>query len=155
MPQSHQEPFWSTAMKLLPANSHLMEAVAEYLYMRIQKNPQLSVAEWEDCIQELLSEFCVKNPDGTEFNSNNTNKRKGRSTIARKLTGKSKPIIYAQGLAYYFIVATRRKWNHVYFTKEQDVEYTHNMSFYQNPYWHAMVNDPEIRKVLEAELNGQ
>ena len=151
MPQSHQEPFWSTAMKLLPANSHLMEAVAEYLYMRIQKNPQLSVAEWEDCIQELLSEFCVSlilSPLIFPFIIL-------RSTIARKLTGKSKPIIYAQGLAYYFIVATRRKWNHVYFTKEQDVEYTHNMSFYQNPYWHAMVNDPEIRKVLEAELNGQ
>lgn len=155
MPQSHQEPFWSIAMKLLPANSHLMEAVSEYLYMRIQKNPQLSVAEWEDCIQELLNEFCVKNPDGTEFNSQTNQKQKSKSRLARSLVANSKPALYAQDLAYYFIVATRRKWNHVYFTKEQDWEYTDNISFYQDPYWQRMVNDPEIRKQLEAELNGK
>ena len=152
MPQSHQEPFWSIAMKLLPANSHLMQAVAEYLYMRIQKNPQLSVAEWEDCLNELIQAFVVP----LKMSDMRTRVRQQRTQKnAPKVDNKPRLSIPPQELAYYFIVATRRKWNHVYFTKEQDIEYTHNISFYQNPYWHDMVNNPEIRKVLEAQLNGK
>lgn len=148
MPQSHQEPFWSIAMKLLPADSHLMEAVSEYLYMRIQKNPQLSVADWEACLKELIQAFVVpvKASDIRLI---------ARQKKAQKTDNKPKLSIQTQDLTYYFIVATRRKWNHVYFTKEQDMEYSNNINFYQDIYWQRLINDPETRKMLEDELNGK
>lgn len=148
MPQSHQEPFWSIAMKLLPADSHLMEAVSEYLYMRIQKNPQLSVADWEACLNELIRAFVVpvKASDIRLI---------ARQKKAQKTDNKPKLSIQTQDLTYYFIVATRRKWNHVYFTKEQDLEYSNNINFYQDIYWQRLINDPETRKMLEDELNGK
>lgn len=141
MPESHQEPYWSHAITKLPKDSVLMQRVSEYLYMRLFKNPKLSIGEWDECIDELVNVFDLQ-----------TNTKKGKKdTKVRKLVTKQK--VTVDELCYFFQVATSRKWNHVYFTKEQDRMYD-NMSFYQDPYWQKLINDVEKRKILEEELNG-
>jgi hypothetical protein len=106
--------------------------------MRLQKNKQLSLAEWEACIDELISLYDIR--------SRETAKRKSKLLTHSQLTK-----ISVSDLCYLFMTATKRKLNHVYITKEQDRMYD-NISFYQDPYWHKKIHDPETRRRLEEQL---
>lgn len=138
MPSSQQEPYWSSALKKLPKNSKLMSAVAEYLGMRLSKNPSLSVAEWNACIDELVNAYDIQEV----YLKESKVRRIGR-----------KEMITIPDLCYLFSVATSRKWNHVFFTHEQDRLYN-NISFYQDPYWHDTTMNEETRRILQEELDG-
>lgn len=138
MTESYKQPYYNYAIKRLPKDDRLQHCVAEYLYMRLQKNKQLSLAEWESCIDELISLYDIR--------SRETVKRKSKLSVHSQLTK-----ISVSDLCYLFMTATKRKLNHVYITKEQDRMYD-NISFYQDPYWQKMIRDPETRQRLEEQL---
>lgn len=138
MSESRQQPYFNYALKHLPKDDRLAHCVAEYLYMRLSKNKQLSVSDWESCIDELVNAFDVQSQG------------KVPKTTVRRLETR-KPKISVSDLCYLFMTATKRKWNHVYFTKEQDMMYD-NISFYQDPYWQKLIHDPKTRQRLEEQL---
>lgn len=138
MTESYKQPYYNYAINRLPKDDRLQHCVAEYLYMRLQKNKQLSLAEWESCIDELISLYDIR--------SRETVKRKSKLSVRSQLTK-----ISVSDLCYLFMTATKRKLNHVYITKEQDRMYD-NISFYQDPYWQKMIRDPETRQRLEEQL---
>lgn len=134
--ESRQQPYFGYALKKLPKNEQLAHWIAEYLHMRLSKNKELSTSEWEMCIDELTELFDLPNSDS-----------------GKRRIGVHKPKITTLELCYLFMVATRRKWNHVYFTHEQDMAWERqNFSYYQDPYWQKLKSDPETRKILEEQL---
>lgn len=140
MPESHQQPYFGYALQKLPKDDQLAHCIAEYLYMRITKNPQLSIGEWKACIDELADVCEIM--------------KTTKSTVKPKVRKiNQKPAMSVHDLCYLFMTATKRKWNHIYFTKEQDSVYEQqNFSFYQDPYWQSLKNNPEMRKILEEQL---
>lgn len=134
------QPFFKYAIERLPADSHLEQAVAEYLGMRLNKDPTLHPKVWEACIDELIAGMRID--------------VKSRSTRPKqRVVGKQPANYLIPDLIYLFQVATLRGWNHVYFTQEQDTDWS-NMSFYQDPYWYRLTRDKESRRILEEVLNG-
>ena len=121
--QAMRNSYVSYAIEKLPKNPQLIQAVEEYLKMRLN---------------ELLS--MVEVPD-----------LNARNTRVRKLTGKE-PITIEE-LIYLFNTATARRYNHIYFTQQQDRIYA-NMAYYQDPYWHDLKQNDETRKILEEELGN-
>lgn len=136
--QAMRNSYMSYAIEKLPKNSQLVQAVEEYLKMRLHKNSHLSQSEWNGCIDELLS--MVEIPDSN-----------ARNTRVRKLTGKEP--VTVEELIYLFNTATARRYNHIYFTQQQDRMYA-NMSYYQDPYWHDLKQNDDTRKILEEELGN-
>lgn len=134
------QPFFQYATERLPADSNLHQAIAEYLGMRLHKDPHLHVKVWEACIDELVAGMRI---------DVKTKQQKGRyRTIGAKV-----PTTTVNDLIYLFQVATSRGWNHVYFTQDQDASWC-NMSYYQDPYWHKLTVDQATRKQLEDILDG-
>lgn len=134
MAASHMQPYWGYVLKVLPADETLLELVDEYLIMRINKNPQLSMAEWTACIDEVVVAYNLKNPTAT----NNRIRLKTQQVTAS-----------IPDLRYMFMRATRQKWNHVYTLKETD-----NISYYPDPYWREMLADAETRKKWEERISN-
>ena len=134
------QPFFQYATERLPADSRLQQAIAEYLGMRLHKDPHLQVKVWEACIDELIAGMRI---------DVKTKEVKGRyRTVGARVLPTT-----VNDLIYLFQVATSREWNHVYFTKDQDASWC-NMSYYQDPYWHKLIVDQNTRKQLEEILYG-
>lgn len=131
------QPYWSHVMSRFPKDQNLLNAVAGYLDMRIKKNKELSVNEWDACLDEVLNVYEIESAE--------------KATRVRKL-GK-KGTITIQELTYLFLTATARKWNHIVFTAEQDNMYT-NISYYQDPYWNDIKNNPDTLAILRKELSS-
>lgn len=136
------QPYFNYAKDHLPTSSQLEQAVAEYLGMRLHKNPHLSPKEWEVCIDELVAGMKIDVKTGTVKSKYRV---VGHKTDSSHLIG---------DLIYLFNVAASRGWNHVYFTPQQDAMWS-NMSFYQDPYWSKWVKDPKTKKKLEEILDGK
>lgn len=134
------QPYFKYAIEHLPADSRIDKAVAEYLGMRLHKDPHLHPKVWEACIDEFVEGM------GIDVNTKEPKPRK-------RVIGKKKDTHTIDDIVYLFNVATSREWNHVYFTRQQDADYS-NISFYQDPYWSKIKKDPKIRKELEESLNG-
>lgn len=134
------QPFFRYAIERLPANSQLEQAVAEYLGMRLHKNPQLHPKVWEACIDELIAGMRI-------------DPRTKQEKPKQRIVGTVKSQTTVGDLIYLFKTATMRGWNHVYFTSDQDTKWN-NMSYYQDPYWHKLVSEPHTKKQLEEILNG-
>lgn len=130
------QPYWNHAMERFPKDERLLKAISKYLDMRIKKNNKLSVAEWDVCLDEVLDTYEVFDPD------------LGTPRI-RKISTKS--LLTIPELTYLFLTATARKWNHIIFTTEQDRMYA-NISFYQDPYWNEIKNNPVTLEILRKEL---
>lgn len=130
------QPYWSHVLNRFPKDNNLLEAAAGYLEMRVKKNPELSINEWDTCLDEVLKVYDIADP----------NKPGSR---ARRIA--SKHSITIPEMTYLFLTATARKWNHIVFTSEQDKMYS-NMSYYQDPYWNAIKNNPETLAILREEL---
>lgn len=130
------QPYWSHVLNKFPKDQNLLTAIAGYLEMRIKKNKELSINEWDSCLDEVLRVYDVA--DATKLQSR-----------VRKIA--SKGTITVPELTYLFLTATARKWNHVVFTSEQDKMYA-NISYYQDPYWNETKNDPDTLAVLRKEL---
>ena len=130
------QPYWSHVLNKFPKDQNLLAAIAGYLEMRIKKNKELSVNEWDSCLDEVLKVYDVA--DATKS-----------QTRVRKIA--SKGTITVPELTYLFLTATARKWNHIVFTAEQDKMYA-NISYYQDPYWNETKNDPDTLAVLRKEL---
>lgn len=130
------QPYWSHVLNKFPKDQNLLTAIAGYLEMRIKKNRELSINEWDSCLDEVLKVYDVA--DATKLQSR-----------VRKIA--SKGTITVPELTYLFLTATARKWNHVVFTSEQDKMYA-NISYYQDPYWNETKNDPDTLAVLRKEL---
>lgn len=136
MKKNPPQPYWSHVLDRFPKDNKLLDAAADYLLMRVGKNPELSINEWDACLDEVLKTY-----DVAESN---------RSSRLRRISSKS--TITVPELTYLFITATARKWNHIVFTAEQDRMYA-NISFYQDPYWHATKKNPDLMKILREELD--
>lgn len=130
------QPYWSHVLNKFPKDQNLLAAIAGYLEMRIKKNKELSINEWDSCLDEVLKVYDVA--DVTRLQSR-----------VRKIA--SKGTITVPELTYLFLTATARKWNHIVFTAEQDKMYA-NISYYQDPYWNETKNDPDTLVVLRKEL---
>lgn len=130
------QPYWSHVLNKFPKDQNLLAAIAGYLEMRIKKNKELSINEWDSCLDEVLKVYDVA--DVTRLQSR-----------VRKIA--SKGTITVPELTYLFLTATARKWNHIVFTAEQDKMYA-NISYYQDPYWNETKNDPDTLAVLRKEL---
>ena len=130
------QPYWSHVLSRFPKDQRLLEAAAGYLEMRIGKNPELSINDWDSCLDDVLNVYEVAD-------SAHSRVRK----ISRKNT------ITIPELTYLFLTATARKWNHIVFTSEQDKMYA-NMSYYQDPYWNDIKNNPETLAILREELGS-
>ena len=104
--------------------------------MRIKKNKELSINEWDACLDEVLKTYDIADPD------------KPASRV-RKLSTKNS--ITIPEVTYLFLTATARKWNHIVFTSEQDKMYA-NISYYQDPYWNETKNNPKTLAILREEL---
>lgn len=137
MKQMRTQPYFKYAIDRLPADSRVEEAVAEYLGMRLSKNPNLQPKIWEACIDELVA--------GMRLTVSLKNKTK-----LRKI-GEKKDELKIPDLLYRLQVATSRGYNHIYFTYEQDADWN-NISYYQDPYWTKLKK--EKHKILEEILNG-
>ena len=134
------QPFFGYAVKLLPTSSLLEQAIAEYLGMRLHKEPSLQMKVWEACIDELVSGMRIDKSTKIEKpRQRHINAQTSQTTVG--------------DLIYMFQVATLRGWNHVYFTKAQDTQWN-NISYYQDPYWHKLVSTPSSRKELYVILYG-
>ena len=131
------QPYWSHVLSRFPKDMRLLEAIADYLEMRISRNKSLSVAEWDNCLDEVLKTYEIADPDKPV-------------TKIRRISTKAS--ITIPEVTYLFLTATARKWNHVVFTAEQDKLYA-NISFYQDPYWNAVKNDPDKLAILREELD--
>lgn len=130
------QPYWSHVLVRFPKDNRLLEAAAGYLEMRITKNPGLSIAEWDTCLDEVLKVYEIAD----------ANKQGSR---VRKIAAKD--TITVPELTYLFLTATARKWNHIVFTSKQDKMYA-NMSYYQDPFWNDIKNTPEKLAILREEL---
>lgn len=130
------QPYWSHVLNRFPKDTNLLEAAAGYLEMRIKKNKELSINEWDACLDEVLKMYDIADPN------------KSVSRI-RKLSTKS--TITIPEVTYLFLTATARKWNHIVFTSEQDKMYA-NISYYQDPYWNEIKNNPKTLAILREEL---
>lgn len=130
------QPYWSHVLNKFPKDQNLLAAIAGYLEMRIKKNKELSINEWDSCLDEVLKVYDVA--DATRLQSR-----------VRKIAAKG--TITVPELTYLFLTATSRKWNHIVFTAEQDKMYA-NISYYQDPYWNETKNDPDTLVVLRKEL---
>lgn len=130
------QPYWSHILVRFPKDNCLLEAAADYLLMRIKKNPALSIAEWDSCLDEVLKVYEIAD----------TNKPTSR---VRKIAAKN--TITVPELTYLFLTATARKWNHLVFTSKQDMMYA-NISYYQDPFWNDTKNNPEKLAILRKEL---
>lgn len=130
------QPYWSHVLNKFPKDQNLLAAIAGYLEMRIKKNKELSINEWDSCLDEVLKVYDVA--DVTRLQSR-----------VRKIA--SKGTITVPELTYLFLTATARRWNHIVFTAEQDKMYA-NISYYQDPYWNETKNDPDTLAVLRKEL---
>lgn len=134
------QPFFKYATERLPADSHLEQAIAEYLGMRLHKDPTLHPKVWEACIDELVAGMRI-------------DVKAGSAKPRQRVIGKQCTDHLIPDLIYLFQVATLRGWNHIYFTKEQDADWN-NISFYQDPYWYRLTKNPSSRTILEEVLNG-
>ena len=132
------QPYWSHVLNRFPKDTNLLEAAAGYLEMRIKKNKELSINEWDACLDEILKMYDIADPN------------KSVSRI-RKLSTKS--TITIPEVTYLFLTATARKWNHIVFTSEQDKMYA-NISYYQDPYWNEEKNNPKTLAILREELGA-
>lgn len=130
------QPYWSHVLNKFPKDQNLLAAIAGYLEMRIKKNKELSINEWDSCLDEVLKVYDVADVTRLQFR-------------VRKIA--SKGTITVPELTYLFLTATARKWNHIVFTAEQDKMYA-NLSYYQDPYWNETKNDPDTLAVLRKEL---
>lgn len=135
------QPYYSYAISKLPSDSRIENAVAEYLGMRLSKDIALSPKVWNACIDELVVAL------GLDVESDT--KRK-----ARKLQI-AKEVATVADIIYMLEVATARKWNHIYFTRDQDIMWD-NISYYQDPYWRKCVkgHKKEMMEVLNSERPG-
>lgn len=136
------QPYFKYAIDRLPTSSKLEQAIAEYLGMRLDRDPQMHPKVWEACIDELVSGMRI---------DVRTKEVRPRKRIIGSTTTDGKHLV--DDLIYLFNVATNRGWNHVYFTSQQDANWN-NLSFYQDPHWSKITRDPETRKRLEMILNG-
>lgn len=132
------QPYWSHVLNRFPKDNNLLEAAAGYLEMRIKKNKELSINEWDACLDEVLKTYDIADP----------NKPASR---VRKLSTKNS--ITIPEVTYLFLTATARKWNHIVFTSEQDKMYA-NISYYQDPYWNEIKNNPKTLAILREELGN-
>lgn len=130
------QPYWSHVLNRFPKESNLLEAAAGYLEMRIKKHKELSINEWDACLDEVLKTYDIADPT------------KPTARI-RKLSAKH--TITIPEITYLFLTATARKWNHIVFTSEQDKMYA-NISYYQDPYWNEIKNNPKTLAILREEL---
>ena len=130
------QPYWSHVLSRFPKDQRLLEAAAGYLEMRIGKNSELSINDWDSCLDDVLNVYEIAD-------SSQSRVRK----ISKKNT------ITIPELTYLFLTATARKWNHIVFTSEQDKMYA-NMSYYQDPYWNDIKNNPETLAILREELGS-
>ena len=133
------QPYWSHVLNRFPKDNNLLEAVAGYLEMRIKKNKELSINEWDACLDEVLKTYDIAD----------LNKPASR---VRKLSTKNS--ITIPEVTYLFLTATARKWNHIVFTSEQDKMYA-NISYYQDPYWNEIKNNPKTLAILREELGDR
>lgn len=132
------QPYWSHVLNRFPKESNLLAAAAGYLEMRIKKNKELSINEWDACLDEVLKTYDIADPT------------KPASRV-RKLSAKN--TITIPEITYLFLTATARKWNHIVFTSEQDKMYA-NISYYQDPYWNEIKNNPKTLAILREELGN-
>jgi hypothetical protein len=130
------QPYWSHVLSRFPKDQSLLDAAAGYLEMRVKKNKELSINEWDACLDEVLKVYDIAD----------SNKQSRVRKIAAKGT------ITIPELTYLFLTATARKWNHIVFTSEQDRMYA-NISYYQDPYWNDTKNNPDMLAVLREELD--
>lgn len=130
------QPYWSHVLSRFPKDQSLLDAAAGYLEMRVKKNKELSINEWDACLDEVLKVYDIAD----------SNKQSRVRKIAAKGT------ITIPELTYLFLTATARKWNHIVFTSEQDRMYA-NISYYQDPYWNDTKNNPDTLAVLREELD--
>lgn len=138
MRKSPPQPYWSHVLSRLPKDQSLLDAAAGYLEMRLKKNSELSINEWDACLDDLVKVYDIADSS------------KGNSRI-RKIS--TKPNITISELTYLFLTATARKWNHIVFTAEQDRMYA-NISYYQDPYWNELKNNPDTLTILREELSS-
>lgn len=136
------QPYFKYATDRLPTSSRLEQAIAEYLGMRLGKNPTMHPKIWEACIDELIA--------GMRIDVKTKNVKPHKRVIGKTTTDGEHLI---NDLIYLFNVATSRGWSHVYFTNQQDHNWS-NLSYYQDPYWSKMTHDPATRKRLEDMLDG-
>lgn len=135
------QPYFKYAMDNLPASSELAQAVAEYLGMRLHKDNSMHAKVWEACIDELVK--------GMRLDKMTSSVRSKTRVIG------STPIeSVIPDLIYLFQTATLRRWNRVFFTRQQDADWN-NVSFYQDPYWSRVVRDATLSRILQEELNGK
>lgn len=130
------QPYWSHVLSRFPKDQSLLDAAAGYLEMRVKKNKELSINEWDACLDEVLKVYDIAD----------SNKQSRVRKIAARGT------ITIPELTYLFLTATARKWNHIVFTSEQDRMYA-NISYYQDPYWNDTKNNPDMLAVLREELD--
>lgn len=132
------------AIERLPANGRIEQVVLAYLAVLFEKPGGISEKAWEVIIDELVL--------GLKLNTQDIAKAK-QKTRARVI-GADKSNELIDQIVYLFQVGTIRKSNHVYITPEQDAS-RYNMSYYQDPYWTALISHKKTRAELEAILNGQ
>lgn len=130
------QPYWSHVLSRFPKDQSLLDAAAGYLEMRVKKNKELSINDWDACLDEVLKVYDIADSN--------------KKPRVRKIT--SKGTITVPELTYLFLTATARKWNHIVFTSEQDRMYA-NISYYQDPYWNDTKSNPDTLAVLRKELN--
>ena len=135
MKKNLPQPYWAHVLERFPKDMNLLEAAAGYLEMRIKKNTELSINEWDNCLDEILKVYDIPDPN--------------KSTRIRKISTKN--ILTIPELTYLFVTATARKWNHIIFTSEQDKSYA-NIAYYQDPYWQETKNNPVTQRILRGEL---
>lgn len=138
MKKNLPQPYWAHVLSRFPKDQRLLDAAAEYLKMRINKNSDLSINDWDSCLDDVLKVYDVADPT------------KAQSRI-RKVSNKN--TITIPELTYLFLTAAARKWNHIVFTSEQDKMYA-NISYYQDPYWNDMKNNPATLAILREELQN-
>lgn len=138
MKKNLPQPYWAHVLSRFPKDQRLLDAAAEYLEMRINKNSDLSINDWDSCLDDVLKVYDVADPT------------KAQSRI-RKVSNKN--TITIPELTYLFLTAAARKWNHIVFTSEQDKMYA-NISYYQDPYWNDMKNNPATLAILREELQN-
>lgn len=142
MAESRQQPYWGYVLKTMPKDNQLLKCIAEYLHMRLQKDKQLSMADWQSCLDELIEAYNI-----TPSMYNITER------ISLRQLAIDPPFeITVQDLRYLFSMATQRQRNHVYITRETE------MMYYTTPHgldaeWYGMMQDPEFQKQVEERVS--
>lgn len=134
------QPYFKYAVDRLPASSELAQAISEYLGMRLHKDGSLHPKIWEACIDELVAGMRI-------------DKATLQAKPKTRVIGAQPTSALIPDLIYLFQTATLRRWNHVYFTQQQDADWN-NISFYQDPYWSRITRDANLMKILQEELDG-